>query len=41
VFLAPFFGGSVRTRSEEERPCEAYWNLDMFDGYKWNINAGA
>ncbi|KAL4636871.1 hypothetical protein ACB092_03G039200 [Castanea dentata] len=27
VLLAPFFGGSVKTRSEEERPCEVLWNF--------------
>ncbi|XP_075658643.1 strigolactones hydrolase CXE15-like [Castanea sativa] len=27
VLLAPFFGGSVKTRSEEERPCEVFWNF--------------
>ena len=38
VLLAPFFGGSVKTRSEEERPCEEFWNLDMYDRYGAFIN---
>ena len=33
VLLAPFFGVSVKTRSEEERPCEVFWNLDMYNRY--------
>ncbi|XVE89622.1 hypothetical protein DITRI_Ditri20bG0010800 [Diplodiscus trichospermus] len=36
VLLAPFFGGSVRTKSEEERPCEAFWNLEMYDRF-WRL----
>ncbi|KAE8670964.1 Nodulin MtN3 family protein isoform 1 [Hibiscus syriacus] len=31
VLVAPFFCGSVRTKSEQEHPCEAFWNLEMYD----------
>ncbi|THG13618.1 hypothetical protein TEA_024054 [Camellia sinensis var. sinensis] len=31
VLLSPFFGGAVLTKSEEERACEEFWNLDMYD----------
>ncbi|XP_030957402.1 probable carboxylesterase 15 [Quercus lobata] len=37
VLLAPFFGGSVKTRSEEERPCEVFWNLDMYNRF-WRLS---
>ncbi|XWS64500.1 hypothetical protein CRYUN_Cryun05aG0009200 [Craigia yunnanensis] len=40
VLLAPFFGGSVRTKSEEERPCEAFWNLEMYDRF-WRLSIPA
>ena len=28
----------MKTRSEEERPCEEFWNLDMYDRYGAFIN---
>ena len=31
VLLAPFFGGTVRTRSEAEGPKDAFLNLDLID----------
>ncbi|KAK6163666.1 hypothetical protein DH2020_000530 [Rehmannia glutinosa] len=31
VFLAPFFGGTVRTRFEAEGPKEAFLNIDLID----------
>ncbi|EOY11535.1 Alpha/beta-Hydrolases superfamily protein, putative [Theobroma cacao] len=40
VLLAPFFGGIVRTRSEEERPCEAFWNLEMYERF-WRLSIPA
>ncbi|OMP03275.1 Alpha/beta hydrolase-3 [Corchorus olitorius] len=37
VLLSPFFGGNVRTKSEEERPSETFWNLDMYDRF-WRLS---
>ncbi|XVF31403.1 hypothetical protein REPUB_Repub16aG0143000 [Reevesia pubescens] len=37
VLLSPFFGGSERTKSEEERPCEAFWNLEMYERF-WRLS---
>ncbi|XP_039048746.1 probable carboxylesterase 15 [Hibiscus syriacus] len=37
VLVAPFFGGSVRTKSEQEHPCEAFWNLEMYDRF-WRLS---
>ncbi|GMI79346.1 hypothetical protein like AT5G06570 [Hibiscus trionum] len=37
VLLSPFFGGSVRTKSEQEHPCEAFWNLEMYDRF-WRLS---
>ncbi|KAA8516848.1 hypothetical protein F0562_017334 [Nyssa sinensis] len=37
VLLAPFFGGIVRTKSEEETPCEAFWNLEMYNRF-WRLS---
>ncbi|KAK8712490.1 hypothetical protein V6N13_147729 [Hibiscus sabdariffa] len=37
VMLSPFFGGSVRTKSEQEHPCEAFWNLEMYDRF-WRLS---
>lgn len=31
VLLSPFFGGLERTRCEEDRPSEKFWNLEMYD----------
>ncbi|KAJ0080407.1 hypothetical protein Patl1_22350 [Pistacia atlantica] len=31
VLLSPFFGGLKKTRCEEERPFEGFWNLEMYD----------
>ena len=33
VLLVPFFGGSVKTRSEERGHVKVFWNLDMYNGY--------
>ncbi|CAL5356928.1 unnamed protein product [Camellia sinensis] len=40
VLLSPFFGGAVLTKSEEERACEEFWNLDMYDRRYSNRNGG-
>ncbi|XP_010263117.1 PREDICTED: probable carboxylesterase 15 [Nelumbo nucifera] len=37
VLLAPFFGGTVRTRSEAEGPTEAFLNLELIDRY-WRLS---
>ncbi|KAK8272133.1 hypothetical protein V6Z12_D11G310500 [Gossypium hirsutum] len=37
VLVAPFFGGSVRTKSELEQPCEEFWNLEMYDRF-WRLS---
>ncbi|XP_028071855.1 probable carboxylesterase 15 [Camellia sinensis] len=37
VLLSPFFGGAVLTKSEEERACEEFWNLDMYDRF-WRLS---
>ncbi|MFQ6635226.1 hypothetical protein Gotur_011443 [Gossypium turneri] len=37
VLVAPFFGGSVRTKSELEQPYEAFWNLEMYDRF-WRLS---
>lgn len=37
VLLAPFFGGTVRTRSEAEGPREAFLNLELIDRY-WRLS---
>lgn len=34
VLLAPFFGGTVRTRLEAEGPKEAFLNIDLIDRYR-------
>lgn len=42
VLLSPFFGGTVKTTSEEQRPCESFWNLDMYDRlWRLSLPAGA
>ena len=33
VLLAPFFGGSAKTRSEERGHVKVFWNLDMYNRY--------
>ena len=33
VLLAPFFGGTVRTRSEAEGPKDAFLNLELTDRF--------
>ncbi|XP_038716572.1 probable carboxylesterase 15 [Tripterygium wilfordii] len=38
VMLTPFFGGMVRTKREEERPCEAFWSQHIFD-QMWRLAA--
>ncbi|KAJ0014663.1 hypothetical protein Pint_19671 [Pistacia integerrima] len=37
VLLSPFFGGLKRTRCEEERPFEGFWNLEMYDRF-WRLS---
>ncbi|KAF5938068.1 hypothetical protein HYC85_025574 [Camellia sinensis] len=37
VLLSPFFGGTAPTKSEEQRPCEEFWNLDMYDRF-WRLS---
>lgn len=37
VLLAPFFGGTVRTRSEAEGPREAFLNLELIDRF-WRLS---
>ncbi|GKU93726.1 hypothetical protein SLEP1_g7294 [Rubroshorea leprosula] len=37
VLLAPFFGGTVRTRSEAEGPKDAFLNLELIDRY-WRLS---
>ncbi|KAJ4719405.1 putative Alpha/beta-Hydrolases superfamily protein [Melia azedarach] len=39
VLLSPFFGGCIRTRSEEERPSEGIWSLEMF--WRLSVPTGA
>ncbi|GMH11153.1 hypothetical protein Nepgr_012994 [Nepenthes gracilis] len=36
VLLAPFFGGTVRTRSEADGPKDAFLNLELIDRY-WRL----
>lgn len=38
VLMSPFFGGCERTRSEEERPIDGIWTLEMFDRF-WRLSA--
>ena len=33
VFLAPFFGGTIRTKSEAEGPKDAFLNLELIDRF--------
>ncbi|KAK4409138.1 putative carboxylesterase 15 [Sesamum angolense] len=37
VYLAPFFGGTVRSRSEAEGPKEAFLNLELIDRF-WRLS---
>ncbi|XP_022753725.1 probable carboxylesterase 15 [Durio zibethinus] len=37
VLLAPFFGGTVRTRSEAEGPKDAFLNLELIDRF-WRLS---
>ncbi|XP_045830429.1 probable carboxylesterase 15 [Trifolium pratense] len=37
VLLAPFFGGTVRTKSEAEGPNDAFLNLELIDRY-WRLS---
>ncbi|XAR64822.1 Carboxylesterase [Bertholletia excelsa] len=37
ILLAPFFGGTVMTASEKQRPSEAFWNMDMYDRF-WRLS---
>ncbi|OUZ99503.1 Alpha/beta hydrolase fold-3 [Macleaya cordata] len=37
VLLAPFFGGTVRTRSEAEGPREAFLNLELIERF-WRLS---
>ncbi|KAJ1381443.1 Lipase, GDXG, putative serine active site [Sesbania bispinosa] len=37
VLLAPFFGGTVRTKSEAEGPKDAFLNLELIDRY-WRLS---
>ncbi|WJX43913.1 hypothetical protein P8452_30957 [Trifolium repens] len=37
VLLAPFFGGTVRTKSEAEGPNDAFLNLELTDRY-WRLS---
>ncbi|KAL0436227.1 UNVERIFIED_CONTAM: putative carboxylesterase 15 [Sesamum radiatum] len=40
VYLAPFFGGTVRTGSEAEGPKEAFLNLELIDRF-WRLSIPA
>ncbi|XP_073032786.1 strigolactones hydrolase CXE15 [Primulina eburnea] len=37
VLMAPFFGGTVRTKSEEEDPLEPFLNLEILDRF-WRLS---
>ncbi|PIN12941.1 Carboxylesterase [Handroanthus impetiginosus] len=36
VLLSPFFGGTERTKSEEERPHEEFWSQEIYDRF-WRL----
>ncbi|EYU36009.1 hypothetical protein ABFS82_14G227600 [Erythranthe guttata] len=37
VYLAPFFGGTVRTKFEDQGPKEAFLNIDLIDRF-WRLS---
>lgn len=36
ILLSPFFGGTVRTKSEQERPLEDFWSQEIYDQF-WRM----